>query len=82
MPTTAELTAAVEESAAEFRCVLAEGFGDGDHARGDAGRSRWGYGTAVLTASAMGHGVYERLGFRVHCRIYVPEFDPRRADGA
>jgi predicted acetyltransferase len=41
-----------------------------------------GYGTAVLTASAMGHGVYERLGFRVHCRIYVPEFDPRRADGA
>ncbi|MEX1022549.1 MAG: GNAT family N-acetyltransferase [Dehalococcoidia bacterium] len=32
---------------------------------------------AVLTASSMGRGVYERLGFRECCQIAVMELDPR-----
>lgn len=35
-----------------------------------------GHDAAVLTASAMGRGVYEGLGFEQICTIFVPEFDP------
>ena len=38
-----------------------------------------GYERAVLTSSAMGFGVYQRLGFRQYCVIRVPEYDPNRA---